>query len=117
MLRFALVSGLLGFALGAGARGAPPDNPDPALRNWYESLREPRNGYPCCSIADCRTTRARRGPRGWEVLVDQRFRASTEFWIPVPPEKTLTIENPTGQAVACYLPEAGLICFVPAPES
>ncbi len=108
---------VLGFVAATAGQAAPPENADPALRDWYEHLREPRSGYPCCSLSDCRTTQARRGPKGWEVLVDQRFRASTEFWIPVPPEKTLDIDNPTGRAVACYAPEAGLICFVPGPES
>ncbi len=108
---------LLVMASGAPALAAPPEHPNPALRDWYEGLREPQHGYGCCGVADCRTTQARRGPRGWEVLIDERFRASTTFWIPVPSEKILSGDNPTGQAVACYAPEAGLICFVPAPES
>lgn len=115
MMRGAL-AGLV-LALSSVAQAAPPDNPNPALTPWYEGLREPRHGYSCCGAADCRPTQARRGPNGWEVLIDQRFRASRVFWIPVPADKILSVDNPTGQAVACFAPEAGLICFVPAPES
>jgi hypothetical protein len=119
MKKRALISAFVLAAVLAAmpAFAAPPEHPDPALRGWFESLRSPRTGAPCCSVADCRPTLARRGSDGWEVMIDERFRASTIFWIPVPADKVLAIENPTGQAIACYLPEAGLMCFVPAPES
>jgi hypothetical protein len=41
--------------LGIGATvAAPPENADPALHGWFESLKQPGSGVSCCSIADCR---------------------------------------------------------------
>src|SRR5215469_16074808 len=51
----------VGLALSRATLAAPPDNPDPALAPWFESLKQPGTGASCCSIADCRTAH-RGGP-------------------------------------------------------
>src|SRR6516164_2028992 len=50
----------VGLALCRETLAAPPDNPDPALAPWFESLKQPGTGASCCSIADCRTETATR---------------------------------------------------------
>ncbi len=95
----------------AAARGAPPENADPSLAPWFQSLRQPGTGISCCSIADCRTTDYRTTARGYEALVDGR-------WLAVPPDRVLQeTENPTGRAVVCYLPGKGILCFVRPSET
>ena len=43
------------IAPGIGASdAAPPENADPNLAPWFESLKQPGSGVSCCSIADCR---------------------------------------------------------------
>jgi hypothetical protein len=104
---------LIGAATVAGIGGAlasPPDNADPELAPWFQSLRAP-NGSSCCSIADCRTTDYRTNGMGYEALIDGR-------WVTVPPERVLDhIANPTGRAVVCYAPALGILCFVRPDET
>src|SRR6516165_1239854 len=59
----------VGLALCRATRAAPPDNPDPALAPWFESLKQPGTGASCCSIADCRTVEFRQDRDGYEVLM------------------------------------------------
>lgn len=92
------------------ARGAPPEDADPALGNWYQGLRQPDTGISCCSIADCRPVDDRVGPNGYEVLIDGE-------WMPVPQEKILQGKhNPSGRAVVCYSENSGILCFVRGTE-
>ena len=108
----------VGLVLSEVAIAAPPDNRDPALAPWYESLKQPGSGAPCCSIADCRTAEFRHDRDGYEVLIDGRWKMSAPFWARVPPNRIIDgIENPTGRGVVCFAPEAGILCFVPPPES
>jgi hypothetical protein len=109
----------LALALGVTpVHAAPPDNADPSLTPWFESLRQPGTGAPCCSIADCRTAETRGDGQGYEVKIGQTWHVSSAFWLRVPPDKILNIRsNPTGHAVLCYTPEVGILCFVPPPES
>jgi hypothetical protein len=113
------VAQAMALALGVTpVHAAPPDNADPSLSPWFESLRQPGTGASCCSIADCRIVETRRGHRGYEVRIDQTWNISSAFWLQVPAEKILDPRsNPTGRAVLCYTPEAGILCFVPPPES
>ena len=107
-----------GLALCQVAIAAPPDNRNPALAPWFESLKQPGTGAPCCSIADCRTAEFRRDRDGYEVLIDGRWKMSVPFWLRVPPNRIIDgIDNPTGRGVVCFAPEAGILCFVPPPES
>ena len=116
MLKIALAC----FALMSlsSALAAPPENADPKLRDWFEGLRQPSTGAPCCSIADCRRTEARHNDTGWEVLIDDRFGARDSRWTSVPSNRVLDRrQNPTGEAVVCFLPTLGIMCFVPPPET
>ena len=97
----------------AVAWGRPPDEGvDPALRGWFESLKQPGSGVPCCSVADCRPADYRLAREGYEVFLDQR-------WVRVPDERILRgLHNPVGRAVVCRSPASGtIICFVPADET
>jgi hypothetical protein len=92
--------------------------PDPGLHAWFESLRQPNSGLPCCSISDCHfVVCAVRGDH-YEIIV-----GGDHYTVP-----TVTIvsnvENPTGKAIACYtfapvlqgeLPKdiVDILCFVP----
>lgn len=94
-----------------GAAAEPPDNADPALGPWFQSLHQPGTGVSCCSIADCRLTEYRSDADGYEALIAGK-------WLTVPAERILQkIENPTGRAVVCYLPGRGILCFVRPSET
>ena len=43
------------FLISSLAQAAPPAEADGSLSWWFESLKQPLNGLPCCSISDCRT--------------------------------------------------------------
>ena len=93
------------------ARPAPPDNADPALAPWFNSLRSPWTNALCCSIADCRPTDSRINGDHYEAFVGGQWRS-------VPPDAVLRrTDNPTGRAVVCWTPSAGIMCFVRGPES
>lgn len=99
------------FAFGATARAAAPEDADPALTPWFQSLRQPGTGISCCSIADCRMTDYRTSATGYEALIDNK-------WLTVPPERILQhISNPTGRAIVCYHPGTGILCFVRPSET
>ncbi len=95
---------------------APPPGADPnsSLSKWYQSLTQPETGVGCCSEADCRAysddkVRVRDG--AWQVFID-------DDWRTVPPERVLRqIPNPTGEAVACWTPWQGVLCFVVPTET
>jgi len=107
----------VGLALSQAAVAAPPDYPDPALAPWFDSLKQPGTGAPCCSIADCRTVEFRQDRDGYEVLIDGRWRVSLPFWLRVPPNRIIDrIDNPTNRGVVCFTPEAGILCFVRPSE-
>ena len=97
--------------LAGQARAAPPDDADPSLGPWYNSLRQPWTNALCCSIADCRPVLSR--------IVDGHYEAFVgDEWRLVPDDRVLTrTDNPTGHAVVCWTPFAGVLCFIKAPES
>lgn len=108
----------VGLALSQAAVAAPPDNQNPALAPWFESLRQPGTGASCCSIADCRAVEFRQDRDGYEVLIDGRWKMSSPFWLRVPPNRIIDrTDNPTNRAVVCFTPEAGILCFVRPAES
>ena len=115
----ASMKGAVAIALSVTAvYAAPPDNADPSLTPWFNSLKQPGTGAECCSIADCRAAEVRQDSQGYEVKVDHKWHVSSTFWLRVPAERILDERhNPTGGAVLCYTPEAGILCFVPPPES
>ena len=106
LIRFALFA----FVAASAVHAAPPENADPALAPWFQSLQAP-NGTSCCSNADCRVTDYRTSAAGYEALIDNR-------WIAVPRDRVLDhVSNPTGRAVVCYLPAMGILCFVRPSET
>jgi hypothetical protein len=107
---------LLGAMMGAmlsvcvSLQAAPPDNADPNLAQWFQSLLQPDTGVSCCSIADCHPADSRVGPAGYEVLLDDE-------WQPVPREKILQGKhNPIGRAGVCSSQAMGILCFVRGTE-
>lgn len=108
MRRFFLILGLSLIASTSWAR--PPENADPNLAPWFQSLRQPDNGASCCSMADCRAVDYRLTADSYEVFIDNR-------WIVVPEEKILQrVDNPIGRAVVCWTPSLGVLCFVRASD-
>lgn len=103
--------GLLALLAFSVAWGAPPEGADPnsPIGQWFQSLKQPgTDDVSCCSIADCRPVDYRIEA---EVAVDGK-------WLPVPPNKIVHRENPTGRAVLCKSRISETIwCFVPASET
>jgi hypothetical protein len=105
-----VISGVI-LLLASPAHAAPPPDADPKLAPWYNSLRLPESTMPCCSMADCQTALSRLVQGHYEVLIEGN-------WVAVPDDKVLTRpDNPTGEAVVCWTPYSGVLCFVKAPES
>jgi hypothetical protein len=110
MIRVVLMLAILLLAGNAEAR--PPENADPALAPWFESLRA-ADGGSCCSEADCRPVEYRITDNHYEALIGREFDIDPAYWVQVPPERILKqTGNPIGRAVACWLPYAGILCFV-----
>ena len=79
--------------------------------DWYKSLRQPLTGMSCCSHEganrDCFPT------DNWKELAGGRFVVLINGeWHPVPAEKVVERENPTGHAVLCNK-GVNIYCFVP----
>jgi hypothetical protein len=90
------------------ALAAPPPNANPEWREFFRGLKENETGASCCDISDCRVTRSRAGANGWQAV------NQLGEWVDVPDAKILTHRhNPTGEAVMCWLPHRGVICFLP----
>ena len=102
----------LTVALALKTAAAPPENANPALHGWFDSLKQPGSGIPCCSVADCRPVEYRLASAGYEALLDKR-------WIPVPDDKVVRGKaNPLGRAIVCRSPISGsILCFVPASDA
>lgn len=93
------------------ARAAPPENADPALAPWFNSLQQPQTNALCCSMADCRETLSRLRDGHYEAFIEGEWRA-------VPDNKVLLrSDNPTGHAVVCWTEHMGIMCFIRPPES
>jgi hypothetical protein len=119
ILPMALAATLLPCAI---AVAHPPPNADPALHEWFESLKQPHTGVGCCAESDCRiltNDQWRTTQNGYQIRVRR-------FWINVPPDKVLQHQpNPTGSAVACYREGYGpptpahifIYCFVRSTET
>jgi len=90
---------------------APPENADPTLAPWFNSLRQPGTGVSCCSISDCRPVDYRVSGAGYEVWIENG-------WRQVPADKILQgRDNPIGRAVVCWTPALGIMCFVRGTET
>jgi hypothetical protein len=103
--------GTIAFLIVVAVRAAPPENADPALAPWYQSLSVPGSGVSCCSISDCRPTDFRTVGDHYEAL-------AAGNWVAIPQRKILDRnDNPTGRAVLCWTPENGVMCFVRGSET
>lgn len=93
-------------------QAAPPEQTDPALSGWIDSLKQPGTGVSCCSIADCGPVEYRLGTDGYEALLEAR-------WMRVPDNRILRgVSNPLARGVLCRSPISGtILCFVPANET
>jgi hypothetical protein len=93
------------------AQARPPEDADPALAPWFQSLRQPGSGVSCCSIADCRAADYRINNDRYEAYV-------AGAWRTVPPDRVLQRDdNPTGRAVVCWTPATGVMCFIRGPDT
>ena len=105
-----LAAGLAFISIAASAAPPPGSDPNSPTATWFRDLMRPDTNTSCCDASDCRNVVSRITPDGWEARIGAR-------WLRVPPDRVLHQDNPTGQAVACYLPWLGIICFVPPPQS
>ena len=73
--------------------------------SWFKSLRQPKTGYSCCDISDCKRTEADwRSGQWWAVVSGE--------WTPIPPEKELEKQSIDGDAYVCSSPSRRIYCFV-----
>jgi len=114
------------LAIRAAEAAPPPDTkPDPALRAWFETLKQPQTNLPCCSISDCHFMAY--------IIRNNRYEITVDGWPYVVPDEVIThtVDNLFGKAVACYTygsfglptPSGGvrtapqdpirILCFVP----
>ena len=115
MLRPSAVLLALFFAAGllvGSSNARPPEDADPTLHGWFQSLKQPGSGVSCCSVADCRPVEYRLANDGYEALLDAK-------WVAVPDDRVLRNKpNPTGRAQLCRSPISGaILCFVPASDT
>src|SRR5690348_10203276 len=107
----------------AGAHAAPPENADPTLAPWFQSLEVPgTNHSSCCSQSDCRPVDYRVINDYYEALLtpEQFARAGVmqSRWIRVPYDRILQrVDNPTGKAILCWQPGTGVLCFIRPDET
>lgn len=132
---FAAASALAVLCVLFPASAAPPDNADPRLAPWFNSLTQPDTGVGCCSISDCRPVLSFIRPTGYAVFIeDDRAKALPGavfgeernevgeivqgYEVPVPADKVLQgKDNPVGRAVVCWTPALGIMCFVRGTET
>ncbi len=93
------------------ALAAPPPDADPSMAPWFNSLRQPWTNALCCSMADCRPVDARINGDHYEAFIEGEWRRVPNHLI------INRSDNPTGRAVACWTPQAGIMCFIRGPES
>ena len=72
---------------------------------WFKSLRQPKTGFSCCDISDCRRAKADWRNGQWWAVVDGS-------WTPIPPEKELDKRSIDGDAYVCASPTRRIYCFV-----
>jgi hypothetical protein len=107
----AVAAGLaLGLSLTASAAPPPGVGPNDPMATWFRDLMRPDTNASCCDSSDCRRVNPRMTPTGWDARIGNA-------WLPVPPDRVLRQDNPAGEAVACFVPSLGIICFVPPPQT
>ena len=89
---------MMALLLGSAADAAPPADgaPDPEMKQWFESLRQPGTGKPCCSVSDCRFVASTTRDGQYEIEIDGwRYRIPGGVVIE-------GLVNPNVKSVACY---------------
>ena len=84
---------------------------------WFDELKQPTSGKPCCNMTDCYRTEAKQLPDGsWKaILTDYKGK----HWVRIPPDKI--VEHPLsidGEAYICNslgmgYEDAVIFCFIP----
>ena len=100
----------------SSALAAPPVGADPALAPFFQSLRQPLTGIPCCAAADCRNVEIRQGAQGLEAFIDRKTFGpyAPDEWRAVPPGVVIRDRaNETGLPIACFHADM-VLCFLPA---
>jgi hypothetical protein len=84
---------------------------------WFDELKQPTSGKPCCKMTDCYRTEARQlADRTWTAIV---IDCKGRHWLPIPSDKV--VENPRsidGEAYVCNslcmgYEETTISCFIP----
>ena len=88
----------------------------PRCANGSRDCASPRPARRAASIFRLPPHEARHNETGWEVLIDDRFRIARNEMDAVPRNRVLDQHNPIGEAIVCFLPGLGVMCFVPPPE-
>ncbi len=115
MLRALVLAVLVLTPVTAVAEPPPGADPNSPIAHWFRSLHRKGDGFPCCSLADCREVSARAQPNGrWAILASKAsFDNGDDQWHEVPPDRVVTgVKNPLGNPVACWSPWMGVMCFV-----
>ena len=87
--------------------------------DWFNSLKLPApigslpKGASCCSAADCRQ-RQIRSTKGYL----EAFVVEIGQWRAIPLQTQITkasvlVNRPFYQAIVCYMPNHGIVCYVP----
>lgn len=81
------------------------------MRGWFRSLRVPGTKVSCCDESDCKRTKSRIGPAGYEAM------APDGRWISIPESAILRGKpNLAREPVLCLSPTQAVYCFVPDNE-
>jgi hypothetical protein len=91
-----------------------PEDTDPAMAPWFNSLMNPSNGGSCCNERDCATvsTRDLKIENGSYWVRDPD--PTNVVWLMVPTGQILKrYDNPTGKPVAC-IANHHVACFIMA---
>jgi hypothetical protein len=88
---------------------------DPYVAEWFHGLENPITGLSCCDESDGHIL----SERDWRVAAAGYEVKIGKEWVKVPAEAVLSrVPNPTGGAVAFYMPwSTDIYCFVRPPEA
>jgi len=90
---------------------AEAQEPQQSLGEWFHSLRVPGTPISCCDESDCKRTKARIGPAGYEA------QAPDGRWIAIPERSVIRGKpNLANEPVLCLAPPSAVYCFVPDTE-
>lgn len=103
---------LLALCLPAPTLAHSPEDTDPAMAPWFQSLHVPETGGSCCNERDCATVAS-----GDIKIEDGHYWVRDPdpvnlTWLVVPKSHILQrYDNPTGKPVACIWGHS-VMCFV-----